>query len=372
MAFTVTPPNAFSTLNDPIVYYINQTGTNTATHRRRFGYQLLKGDDTPLTQEESTTGPEGVDFPLDFTEVLKEYLNPTLPNLTAAQTSSSEMLITFKLKVWELVYEKATGETVVENEATGTDRELLNSTRQEYYNSSNDEYLPNHFLVFQPTTFSMCRKSKDFLGVNPDGASVDVIYTYYNSSGVLIGDTTENVTGPANVLLDPSSFPSNTARITVTIGSNVAHTIKIKPCSCEEDLLIYQSYGGLFGGMMLEPLREGLQITQTDYLNSVPRVLADTNNSVNVRQNRGKIILGKSSIPSTSYQAVIKTPNEGEIRKLRDFLSSEKHYVNKSSGSSNDWKSVVMAAGTIVYYEKEKVVKLIVTFEDANKHYLPA
>lgn len=380
MAVTITNPNGFCSFNNPAVFFFTQTDIDTATHRRRFGYQLLKADNTPLTGEEATSGIEGQPVRLDFTNVMRDALSATPTKTTGTH---AEAVLLFKLKYWELVFDKDTCSTTIELASETPTFTMLNTTRQWWYTGYNNDITNSVIsMVYKPRIKYIVRGELDFIGIFNN---TDVNFTYLDSALNPIGDTTESVSsGEAKtIVVNPNSWAANTATVNVFSENKLITTYVLGrrsgdflPCDSNNNEevfpIVYQSHQGLYGIMYLGREQLSHSSTNSEFLGTTLVNKDTTNHSQSIVTQGGRKVLNMKTDEQFTVTRYVGAKSLEDLREIEDFLGSQQYYLMMDVGTDVEFVNITPITKRHTYTKAEDTSQITFQFKLANYYQLPS
>ena len=159
-------------ISDPIEFEFNMTGIDDGTTLRRFGYQLFDSNDNPITALEAISPKEGENFIIRFNRdiIFNSY------NAMACGGSVSTTPVPVKsvyLKYWELLYNRETCETAIENEISTDTFRIINTTLQPF----EPQTVYPDFILMQPypTSLELCRGNCHIVTIWSEDATLKIV-----------------------------------------------------------------------------------------------------------------------------------------------------------------------------------------------------
>lgn len=243
-------------LRDCTRYIFNMTDLIAGTITRRFGYQLWDVTNSVyLTQEESLTPIEGVDFKLDFKEEIKRSLSTKPPLVVESPINQSEegFYIEIELEYWIIAYDSSNCSTIPKTKNKTTTTRVYNTG---LYNM---DFNTNRLLSVKAPMINVCTNHVDVFTFS----KVSIGSTIMHVSSVINGSkTTEEITiesgvktyvcGVANMY--PNGIPEGLDEIIINVDGNQWIYI-IRCCYDKSATLFFQTQKGGYSSLSMGVLK---------------------------------------------------------------------------------------------------------------------
>ena len=386
------PNQVLNYSGSPIYYLISMTGVETPTEYRRFGYQLLDTNNNPISAIELKTVQDGEQFILDFQSDIFPELFTEIPQLcgTVNGAAAPEMTGMYKLKYWEQVSNKLNCGRTIEHLAETIPFRVINSAEQWYgiYQDTGEDF---RILTFHQEKQFMCRDKCDliytwalddelyyirvdiFTSITNNVGSMAVKIpkdAYYHMvsarqaaqallSSVFSGLTLDQATDLIHHL-ELSIVPIQTGI------TNPLTDIYLKDCCDVERVLFHHSLGG-YTYMEFDCIEQiGEKTSYTEIFKYQPPADPYTNFK---RTRGGNQIANKKARQTITLSKLLTRDDLRDLRYYQMFLSSGNYYYELNFmgafGMHYDYDMRLVRflpnSGSIRYYKKEKVHKLVLT-----------
>ena len=380
---SVTKP---SEVGNCIRWEFTMTGIVSGTQVKRFGYKLVDGSGNAITDPESLTPKEGVKFHLDFERDILPFVHtePPVHNHGSFGIIRSEdsMKVDVSLHFWEITHDTETCETTTGAVTVDGPYEVINSASNWFkeISSAGDYFL----LTYKPKVIQACPLMQDFVYVyikNP----MHIGATLYGANGTVIGDRGpvqlnagihSVAVGPANIydfFNFPDGAPNYVRKIQVTIGDDSW----IYDMECVENThnIYYQDFAGGYGSVCMQKSELRISSKYTEIFRYNP---ACNTYQITELQKRGSTISNKISDKIITLSKVVDIEHEKDLFYYESFLGSGSYFIDQKWFFSDDTRAVDSQmikfrplAGSLRYYENEKVTLLVLSGKVGEPHNLP-
>lgn len=308
------------------------TGVLSATECRRFGYQLICEDGTPVTALEQLEPKDGVPFCLDFQLDISKFVYTPAPPTCNGRGSGTRLETVeglekkFYLEYWEVVFNKEDCISTIEGK-TSTARYCLLNSAPPYWGLINTSTTKDlQILTYMPEYKELCRDSCDFIYIYGGGTVLLVGWLANGKLGPILG----KFSGGADtsvVVIDGSTIPENVTKVEVKINGVTIGNYVMKKCCCENGAEIaFQSSLGGYSILNFCKAKKGVKNTSREVCRWV-----DKNAKPNSREYKtqgGISVVDKKSYRTYSLTTDIPYPSKSTEFYLESFLSSGSHFVN--------------------------------------------
>lgn len=378
ITLNTTPSGTINYIGNPAIFNFTMTGIDSPTELRRFGYQLLDGTGTAIGPVETYLPQEGVAFSFNFQEDLYPFVKTAYPQNCGADRAEPEMEYDFKLRYWELVFDKDTCETTIENSVDSATYTMLNTAEQYwgYVNTGGDGF---SLLTLYPRAYELCRNS--CLSVYVTGGAtmtLDVVTKAAPSTEI---DTV--FSGPNSMVISPSEIATDLAIDVSTITAvkllfddNLYTTFLMTDCCGAK--IVYQTAGGGYATMFMDE-EDSLSIktSHVEVYSYQPRTTNEAPYAESIRMAGGQRIYNKSGSKQITYTKIIKRDELRDLRFYEDFLNSGNFYreINVVQGillpTVKQLVRFLPNSGAIKYYKEGDYFRLSITGKINQEHALP-
>lgn len=389
MAITIInspPSNGISEVGNCIQWTINMTGLTSGNSTSRFGYQLKMKSGAEITQPESLTPKEGVNFTLNFEKDIIPFLHTNPPNYNGftvfgASRSEPEMLIVIELHYWEIVHDSVSCETIQSLPTVDGPYSVMNAASNWF---SKIRTLSPSILTYKPKRMHVSPLTQDFIYFKADSGST-INATIYGGIGNVIGDRQSSIPaginsigiGPGNIysLLGgyPEGSPRNVTHIKVWIDTWFEMTYII---DCGIDSFDLYSHAPQGGYTVMNMERKSMQM-KTKYKEVSRYQPSCESYDILALQKGGKTMINKESLQYITFTKILDNEDEKDIFYYESFLAGGNYYVSvpwensQNAGGERQTIKFFPSAGSLRYYETEKVTILTITGKIPKMFNLP-
>ena len=360
------PGGTINFIGNPIMFKFVMTGIESGNTIRRMGYQLLDESNNPISALESCSPSEGEPFILNFQDDIRPYIFTEVPSLyfigVPLLRDESSMLIKIKLKYWEIVYNKETCKSSIENVVITTTYPVINATNQ-YFGYASSNVLGISILTLKPYFIESCDNDL-FYFYTETGLTFKV--EAYSKDGTLL--TIKNETVAAGVwsyhVTSLYDYP-NAYQLQLIVNGYVLCKY-IKKC-CNHDLIYFQQSGGGYSTIELTAASRSVDSSSSEIYRYQPVTsFLDGPDASSILQRGGLMINNKKSFKTFTFYKDILLDTDQDLRFYEDFLSSGSYFLRFESlqGQTDSVMNLVkfiLDNGSIKYYEAEEVTRLVIS-----------
>jgi len=374
-----TPDAGINFIGNPVVFTATMTGISSPTETRRFGYQLLDGSGVAIGPVESYLPQEGIQFSLDFREDLYPFVKTAYPTICGALNIETEMVYDFKLKYWELVFNKDTCTTSIVSPVETAVFSMLNSSEQYWGSQTTGETF--NLLTAYPQYYEICRDKCIQFYVYGTGSIV--LTPYYGSvaqvqSTQAFGGVAVSVPVSAAVLASALDLNANLiTSIGIEVGGSEYTRLLLKSC-CSGPRMVYQTSGGGYASMFFDEEDSiSVQSNFTEVYTYQPKTTNEAPSAESRRMEGGKRMFNKVSNHLQTFTKVLTRDDLRDQRFYADFLSSGNYYLEFDSvaGILNPTTSqlarFIPSGGNIKYFKLGDYYKLTIQGKVNQEQILP-
>jgi len=369
-------PEDIIVLSDPAKFKFTMSGIVSVNSYGRFGYQLLDTSNEPITQPEAWTPKEGVSFPLWFSKDLRERVYTAVPQCTVPTRTEPEMVLDYKLKYWEQIFNTDSCESSVVGEQEITGLTILNSANQFWGRLERDNYFP---LTYYPPFLKMCPDQKQLYYLyikNP----IDITVKITTADGTVQNSTTATYgVGAHSIVLDPVALGSDadTDRIVIDTpdagqptGLDQLARVYVNEC-CEENISVaFQCFAGGYKFMHFDCIqREKSKVKATE----ICRYVEPSEFPNDAELTTGGLHTGDiKSFKEITFIKILKEDSLSHRRFYESMLNSGSFYwYFMDEYNVEQMVKIRPKSGSLVYYENDDLPELKMTFRISQDYRYP-